>query len=122
MPAIIGKYASEKSAPCLRRTERAEDMKKARKSSFVRILPRPFLCRLNLLRLDRADGAHVLAGAAIDAGVGINDSLIGNFDRRNGTSVRASAASNAFIGNGMSHDSPPPLLIWFLVLYHKSSK
>lgn len=62
-----------------------------------------------LFRLDSAGGASTFASAAIDAGRGVNDSLVGHADRTHGAGVNAGAASNAFAGNGMSHGDTPYL-------------
>ena len=60
--------------------------------------------KTSLLRLDRADGASVFAGAAVDAGIGIDDVLRATgSDRVDGAGICACAAGDAFIGNYVSH-------------------
>ena len=56
-----------------------------------------------LFSLDCAGGANALAGTAIDAGTGIDHSLILHADRTDGAGVNTCTASNALAGNGMSH-------------------
>ena len=61
-----------------------------------------------LFRRNCSDGASVLARAAIDADVGIDDvRRISGSDRAYGTGIRARAAGYASIRNGMSHNAPP---------------
>ena len=59
--------------------------------------------------LDGTGGADAFASAAINAGSGIDDSLVGHADSTDGAGVNAGAASNAFAGNGMSHGDTPYL-------------
>ena len=62
-----------------------------------------------LFRLNGTGGADALAGAAIDAGRSVHDSLVGHADGADRAGVNASAASNALAGNGMSHGETPYL-------------
>ena len=59
---------------------------------------------IGLLSLDRADGAAVFAGAAIDARSGVNDvRRVAGSDRVYGAGIGAGAAGNALVRNYVSH-------------------
>ena len=62
-----------------------------------------------LLSFDRASGASALASTAVDAAASVDDSLVSHADRANGAGVNTSAASNALVGNHMSHCETPYL-------------
>lgn len=62
-----------------------------------------------LLSFDSASGASALASTAVDAAASVDDSLVSHADRANGAGVNTSAASNALVGNHMSHCETPYL-------------
>ena len=60
-------------------------------------------------RRDGARGAHISAGAAVNAGIRIDDVLaVALRDAGNGTLARARAAGNAIVVNLKGHQRLPP--------------
>ena len=80
---------------------------------------RPALFFLVSALRDRAHGAGASAGAAIDAGAGVDDVLgIALGDRAHGTAVRAGTAADASVTDNIGHDMYTSIKMVLPILAH----